>query len=155
MCWNDFCISTECDGVHHVDATGDAFTMARPVAADARDTLGAVVRGYVECALWSELDDDGETLDKYRTVDNVDEETMRLMYAECREFMRSAGVDYYDYVNRHGAAQFGHDFWLTRNHHGAGFWDRGDGALGQRLTELAHPWGEAYLYIGDDGRIHQ
>ena len=27
-------------------------------------------------------------------------------------------------------AQIGHDLWLTRNGHGAGFWDRGLGAQG-------------------------
>lgn len=36
----------------------------------------------------------------------------------------------------------GIDFHLTRNHHGAGFWDRGTGAAGERLTANAHPYGE-------------
>ena len=35
----------------------------------------------------------------------------------------------------------GHDFWLTRSGHGAGFWDRGLGALGDRLTEAAKVYG--------------
>ena len=33
------------------------------------------------------------------------------------------------------AAQTGHDFILTANHHGVGFWDRGLGEIGDRLTE--------------------
>lgn len=44
------------------------------------------------------------------------------------------------------AEQFGHDFSLTRNRHGAGFWDRGYGALGSWLTTLAHAMGDASLY---------
>ena len=28
------------------------------------------------------------------------------------------------------ASQASHDFWLTRNGHSTGFWDRGTGALG-------------------------
>lgn len=47
--------------------------------------------------------------------------------------------------------QVAHDFWLTRNHHGAGFWD-GDypKELGEKLTTIAHGFGECNLYIGDD-----
>ena len=47
----------------------------------------------------------------------------------------------------------GHDFWLTRNGHGAGFWDRGLGELGDRLTGLAKPYGTVDLYITDDGKV--
>lgn len=35
----------------------------------------------------------------------------------------------------------GHDFWLTRSGHGAGYWDRGLGELGDRLTEAAKAMG--------------
>lgn len=28
-CWNDFCISTDCDGENHVDTTGDSWRQAR------------------------------------------------------------------------------------------------------------------------------
>ena len=49
----------------------------------------------------------------------------------------------------------GHDFWLTRNHHGAGFWD-GDWPedVDEKLTEASHSWGEMDLYVGDDGRVY-
>jgi len=50
--------------------------------------------------------------------------------------------------------QLGHDLWLTRNHHGAGFWDRGLGKLGDDLTLLAHSLGESELYVGDDDKLH-
>jgi hypothetical protein len=48
-----------------------------------------------------------------------------------------------------------HDFILTRNDHGAGFWD-GDWhePWGSRLTTLAHSFGELSCYIGDDGAIY-
>lgn len=35
----------------------------------------------------------------------------------------------------------GHDFWLTRCGHGCGYWDRGLGELGDRLTEAAKGYG--------------
>jgi hypothetical protein len=52
----------------------------------------------------------------------------------------------------------GHDFYLTRNHHGAGFWDSAiynelanNGC--ERLTKLSESCGEASAYIGR-GYIH-
>lgn len=50
--------------------------------------------------------------------------------------------------------QIGHDFWLTRNGHGAGFWDRDNGELGDKLSAIAHSFGECYAYQGDDNLIH-
>jgi hypothetical protein len=47
-----------------------------------------------------------------------------------------------------------HDFWLTRNRHGAGFWDRGLGDVGKKLTELAHSCGERSVYLGDDNLVY-
>ena len=48
-----------------------------------------------------------------------------------------------------------HDFILTRNGHGAGFWDGGWHApWGDRLTEIAKRFGELHCYVGDDGLIY-
>lgn len=50
----------------------------------------------------------------------------------------------------------GHDFWLTRNGHGCGFWDRGyTPAVSDALTRAAHAEGNADWYLGDDGFIYQ
>ena len=54
-----------------------------------------------------------------------------------------------------GIGQIGHDLWLTRNGHGAGFWDRttfiDDQDLLDRLSDAARKLGEAYVYV--DGKI--
>jgi hypothetical protein len=44
-----------------------------------------------------------------------------------------------------------HDFILTRNHHGAGFWD-GDwhAPWGDRLTTLSHTFPQLESYLDDD-----
>lgn len=42
-----------------------------------------------------------------------------------------------------------HDFFLTRNHHGAGFWDKDDiygVEEGKKLTEIAHTFGTTDVY---------
>jgi hypothetical protein len=105
---------------------------------------------YIECALWLSTDDDGEPLDSY-TVDDITTETLRDMIADCKAFWRDNKAD----CQAHGTpAQCGHDFWLTRNRHGAGFWDRGTGDIGQRLTAAAHIYGDINLFVNDAGRIY-
>lgn len=53
-----------------------------------------------------------------------------------------AGTDGY------GWDSAGHDFALTRNGHGAGFWDRGlPGETGDRLTELAESYGSSAVSV--------
>jgi hypothetical protein len=54
------------------------------------------------------------------------------------------------------SSQVAHDFWLTRNGHGAGFWD-GDyeqNGLGKKLTELADRFGECHLTAGAKGLVY-
>ena len=82
------------------------------------------------------------------------------MRADCDRFydanaagLNCEGVTFGPDFGQDGRA--GHDFWLTRNHHGAGFWD-GDWPEPQAtaLTDAAHAFGERNLYLGDDGRIY-
>ena len=47
------------------------------------------------------------------------------------------------------------DFWLTRNGHGAGFWDGGwPEPHGTELTNISKQFPTCHGYIGDDGKIH-
>jgi hypothetical protein len=122
---------------------------------------------YIGTALWStnadHLDPEGTGAagsleDHYSDVD---------LAPEAREAMRADLADFVHHADPRalafwetelGAGQIGHDFWLTRNGHGAGFWDRfsaGIGAsFGRHLTEKAKAYGESYLYAGDDGKVH-
>lgn len=115
--------------------------------------MSNTVQAYIECALWSSTDDQGEPLDGLYGADDLAPETLEAMRADVQDFL--------DLVEREGLdvdgldpGQVGHDFWLTRNGHGAGFWDRGLGELGDRLTALTKPYGESWLYVGDDGRLY-
>ena len=49
--------------------------------------------------------------------------------------------------------QMQHDFILTVNRHGAGFWD-GDWKSGDELTEICHLFREIEIYLGDDNLVH-
>ena len=46
----------------------------------------------------------------------------------------------------------GHDFWLTRNHHGAGFWETSDWKelQGKKLTSNSQQYKEINLYVEND-----
>jgi len=49
--------------------------------------------------------------------------------------------------------QAGVDFHLTRNGHGAGFWDGDWAGVGNKLTELSHPYGTLEL-TEHDGKLY-
>jgi hypothetical protein len=119
--------------------------------------LGEFFRGYVECALWSSTDQSTESggypLDDNYGPGDIDGATVLVARDECADFVRANYADLCAYAGPRGWASAGHDFWLTRNHHGAGFWDRGLGKLGDRLTSASHPYGDAYLMPGDDGAL--
>jgi len=114
--------------------------------------VDAFVLAYVEAALWSSADDNGDPLDDGRDIRDVDSITITSMIKDCRAFREQCGT----LLAKSGQTpdQSGHDFWLTRNHCGAGFWDRGLGEIGNTLTEIAKRFGEINLYVGDDGKIH-
>jgi hypothetical protein len=109
------------------------------------------ISAYIACALWSSTDGDtGDMLDAIYTADDISPDAMAMIRDECEAFIAANTADLKDM----DPAQAGHDFWLTRNGHGAGFWDRGLGQKGARLTEACRPWGSCDLYVGDDGLVH-
>lgn len=80
---------------------------------------------YIECALWSEMDDAGDPLDENYGINDIDPETLDQMVADCYLFQSENATDLvYNSQEWTDAELGGHDFWLTRNWHGAGFWDR-------------------------------
>lgn len=54
-------------------------------------------------------------------------------------------IGYWELPGNFEDEQLGHDFCLTRNGHGAGFWDRGWGHLGEYLSDVARTYGGHYL----------
>ena len=112
----------------------------------------AYCEGYQACALWSSCDDDGEPLDRSGML--LAPETLDWFMADCGAFLGEIDDLGLEWREELGWDQLGHDLWLTRNGHGAGFWDRGLGELGDALTEAAKRQGSRDLYVGDDGLIY-
>jgi hypothetical protein len=105
-----------------------------------------VYAGYIECALWSSLDDDGDNLDDQK-YDLYEIEVLSLirMKSDCDKFVEQA-MPILTERTISDDELIGHDFWLTRNGHGAGFWDTPERWGGQenadRLSDIAKEFGE-------------
>lgn len=101
--------------------------------------------------LWSEIDHDGEPMDANYTVDDIAECEREEWRDEVEQFVQLSRAALR--VSKLTDEQIGHDFTLTRNGHGAGFWDRGLGFSGDVLTNNANSFMEVSAYVGDDGSI--
>lgn len=119
--------------------------------------LDEFTKAYIECALWSSTDDEGEPLDLDHGFEDIDRACLKQMVEDCKAFQETnkewISPDHcklVDYI-----AQAGHDFWLTRNGHGAGFWD-GDWSkdADKALTACSRAYGSVDLYVGDNGKIY-
>lgn len=123
--------------------------------------LDAFTQGYIECAFWLSLDQaDPETggdpiEDNYDYCD-LDSESLDSMVVDCVAFQKQNALllELFEGLLGCETDYAGHDFWLTRNGHGAGFWGRGAGFVGDVLTKRAHACGECDLYVGDDEKLH-
>lgn len=122
-------------------------------------------RAFFECALWSSNDDGtpegGESLDENYTIDDIDPKCRASLEAECKRFQEENAADIATGVGGRDSngpftreARAGHDFWLTRNRHGAGFWDGDWPEAGERLTAASQAFPEVTLYVGDNGVIY-
>ena len=116
-------------------------------------------KGYLSALVWSENTGDmheGEHA-KYNITDEHDHSDMTLdaiseSFEDCNDFVshniamleeRAVATDW---------SSMGHDFALTRNGHGAGFWDRGL-RFDHELSEECKPYGSAHLMMDEDGLL--
>lgn len=142
--------------------------------------LSQFTEAYIECAMWANLmmyrcehrinayecdecdpqliapDLESADADPGEYDDSLTDEARATVERDCRDFVASnifdlmaCGLD---------AEQCGHDFALTRNRHGAGFWDRKhrgtaeDTAL-DRLTKASHAYGSQDFVVNAEGKV--
>lgn len=112
------------------------------------------INGYIEALLWSSVVDVEEGL--HGDDFEPSEELLTNARAECLDFIGLAGELLDKVCGQVGYSDemAGHDFALTRNGHGAGFWDRDLGDDGEKLSEMSRTFGSADLYLGDDELIY-
>lgn len=115
--------------------------------------LLAMATSYAETALWSSTESDdegnmGDPLDENHGVDDIDDDAFAAMVSDCESF-RDCHADLLADVEPSTA---GHNFWLSRNGHGAGFFDS-DAEHADELQKATKPYGSVDLYA-HEGRVH-
>lgn len=116
--------------------------------------ISTMTTHYLLAALWSGSTDEGQPLDDFFTLEDCSDELLQKAEEDCQAFLRmSYTLDHSDWSEE----QMGHDFLLTRTGAGTGFWDRdqlGSEFIRERLTEIAHSFGDFDVYVGDDGKLY-
>jgi antirestriction protein/predicted RNA binding protein with dsRBD fold (UPF0201 family) len=147
--------------------TGDGyFVWSESVSEAAMPKLDPMTRHYLVTMLWAELDQTdpnsgGDPLDKNFDISDIDEESVAQAKKDCDEFYKQAEV----LLGKHGIEiteldpeMLGRDFWLSRNGHGAGFFDAeylDDKEARDEMQDLARNFREKYPFItgevGEEG----
>ena len=106
-------------------------------------------KGYIDALLWSSVNNDAEGAKYFGELANGYEDFTKqaqgIIDRECKDFLDKA----LKFIPEDSFDQAGHDFALTRNKHGTGFWDRED-EYGQdaaeKMNNIAASFGEVYLF---------
>jgi hypothetical protein len=143
----------------------------------ATTNLGAFVRAFIECGLWSESDEldgtseaeengDEDFVAQDVDIDQLSQPSLAACIKQCTDFIGLAVANGLlpAAVNTEIYSQAGHDFWLTRNGHGVSFTDRelyGETQHGQDISKLLASLCDTFSVFpevdferGDDGLIH-
>ena len=106
--------------------------------------LNRVVEDYLDAVAFTEDEQLGDDCIGFHPS------MFEVARTDCSNFMNLLDDEEIEYDDL-GWGTFAVNFWLTRNRHGAGFWDLGLGERGDLLTKWAHSMGELDVYLGDDG----
>ena len=135
-------------------------------------SIDAFCHGYAQALLWTDafryISED-EYMDADGERELVRDEDAAYAYISPGKWWEGMGIDFADALyflsENYGLLdglselpadweQHGHDFLLTRNHHGAGFWDRGyPNDMADTLTENAQVYGEHSVLTDDSPRV--
>jgi hypothetical protein len=98
-------------------------------------------------------DKEQKSIDSFSRED-IDANSLIKAYTDIKQFIKSAGdIAVNEAIEEKGLEQLGHDIWLTRNGHGAGFFDRSY-ENEQPLMDAAKALSVVDLYLGDDGKLY-
>lgn len=109
------------------------------------------VDAYLAAALWASAAKDEEQLDAKYTIEDFTQEAVDRAVQDANDFIRQNRL-----ILKQASpnkAQHGHDFFLTRNLHGAGFRDHGYGPIGERLANAARAFGPINAYADKDEKV--
>lgn len=112
---------------------------------------------YLETALWSSChykddDDCGEPFDSFCDINDLAEETIIESIKDLSDFMSQvmdAELSFEDMPSSY----IGHNYWLNRVGHGAGFWDT-DLNDGNKISDICKYNRVESCYLGDDDKVY-
>lgn len=124
---------------------------------EGNNVIPTILDSYLETAVWADAEE-GVNTDGL----DFDKESIARARKDVQEFYTKTKKLTDDIMFNHSPndddnfwRMFGHDFWLNRNGHGAGFWDKPEmyGNDGKTLSDIAISMGERSLFI-QDGKIY-
>ncbi len=93
--------------------------------------MDTFTQAYIECLEWVEEDNQ-------LPITSLEREEIEK---DCHRFQKRAAK----YMKGLDESQCGHDFYLTRNGHGSGFWARGyEEKVSAMLCKISKEFGESY-----------
>jgi uncharacterized protein YbcC (UPF0753/DUF2309 family) len=145
-----------------------------------QEDMNEIFKGYLESALWTEeerlrdeatSDIDTEDMDEVEKLialkgkfdkdnfvtfvtNDIDVNSRIDSYSDIKNFIKLAGEEAVnEAIEDNGLFRLGMDIWLTRNHHGSGFFDHSY-ENEDKLTAAGHKLGSKDLYVGDDNKLY-
>ncbi len=113
---------------------------------DLEESLQQTLTGYLNSMLWTEEFDDDFS------IDDIDTSSVDSAKDDVDKFLDE--LDDYDLLDelivQMSYDSIGHDFWLTRNGHGAGFFDRGLEEVGEEISKICNAFGKKYVYVENE-----
>lgn len=119
------------------------------------ENIEAMASAFVEALLWTsdKSDENGAVIEEDLRGYDVDAQSLNSVRIACADFLENLPRKdevFEAYSGREWGVfeSIGHDFLLTRNGHGAGFWDRDfiPEDLRDMLTDYAGNWVECYAF---------
>lgn len=123
-------------------------------ALDVEAATLAFLQTAFECETDESDDSGGLPIDDNYVLDDLDEAARKEAESDVASFCDTYDVALLAWENGISAEDIGINFYLSRNRHGTGFWDRGYGKAGEALHERAKVHGTYGLMAGDDGKVY-
>jgi len=120
--------------------------------------LEKMTSAYLECAIWTHLDEDGNSIDHVYDIEDFEPASYDLAEHECADFIELSEfvLQDTDQTVQDELCPFdlGRNFWLSRNGHGTGFFDGPYNAdTRYKLQLAAKSCGESFILETDNEEL--
>jgi len=139
-------------GKHYSDDLDEVRKIIKKVINEEFDqplNVDEILDSYLKAALWAEGGDANPELDTKSIID-IDETSREEAIGDITRFLAKAKELAPEELSTLSASEIGHNLWLSRNGHGAGFFDD----YNDKLQDIAKNMKEKIVEVGDDGKVY-